>query len=90
MDRNFNIFAISNKQAHIIGVIISGNLTELRYDELDFSLTEQLTPTSVLLSRKRVSNYITDHQYFSLLILAESLRPLTAIQPFTIFQSSSN
>ena len=36
MDRNFNPFAISNKQAHIIG----GNLPELRYGELGFSLTQ--------------------------------------------------
>ena len=36
MDRNFNSFAISNKQADII----SGNLPELRYGELGFSLTQ--------------------------------------------------
>ena len=36
MDRNFNPFAISNKQGHII----SGNLSELRYDELSFCLTQ--------------------------------------------------
>ena len=36
MDRNFNTFAISNKQAHII----SGILPELRYGELGFSLTQ--------------------------------------------------
>ena len=36
MDRNFNYFAISNKQLHII----SGNLPELRYGELCFSLTQ--------------------------------------------------
>ena len=36
MDRNFDPFAISNKQAHIV----SGNLPELRYGELGFSLTE--------------------------------------------------
>ena len=36
MDRNFNPFAISNKQAHII----SGILPELRYGELGFSLTQ--------------------------------------------------
>ena len=35
MDRNFNPFAISNKQAHII----SGNLPELRCGDLGFSLT---------------------------------------------------
>ena len=36
VDRNFNSFAISNKQAHII----SGNLPELRYGDLGFSLTQ--------------------------------------------------
>ena len=36
MDRNFNPFPISNKQAHTI----SGNLSELRYGELGFSLTQ--------------------------------------------------
>ena len=36
MDRNLNPFAISNKQAHII----SGNLPELRYGDLGFSLTQ--------------------------------------------------
>ena len=36
MDRNCNPFAILNKQAHII----SGNLPELRYGELRFSLTQ--------------------------------------------------
>ena len=36
VDRNFNSFALSNKQAHII----SGNLPELRYVELSFSLTQ--------------------------------------------------
>ena len=36
MDGNFNPFAISNKQAHSI----SGNLPELRYGELGFSLTQ--------------------------------------------------
>ena len=36
VDRNFNSFAISNKQAHII----SGNLPELRYVELGFPLTQ--------------------------------------------------
>ena len=41
MDRNFNPFAISNKQAHII----SGNLPELRYGDLGFSLT-QVSPLS--------------------------------------------
>ena len=34
MDRNFNPFGISNKQAH------NGNLTELRYGESGFSLTQ--------------------------------------------------
>ena len=33
---HFNPFAIPNKQAHIIG----GNLPELRYGELGFSLTQ--------------------------------------------------
>ena len=63
MDRNFNTFAMSNKQAHII----SGNLPELRYGELlrFFShISEPLTLTSVLLSLKRASNYIIDKQYF--------------------------
>ena len=41
MNRNFNPFAISNKQAHII----SGNLPELRYGDLGFSLT-QVSPLS--------------------------------------------
>ena len=36
VDRNFNSFAISHKQAHISG----GNLPELRYGELGFSLTQ--------------------------------------------------
>ena len=36
MDRNFNPFAILNKQAHII----SGNLPELRYNDLGFSVTQ--------------------------------------------------
>ena len=36
VDRNFNSFAISNKQAHIS----SRNLPELRYGELGFSLTQ--------------------------------------------------
>ena len=36
MDQNCNPFAILNKQAHII----SGNLPELRYGELRFSLTQ--------------------------------------------------
>ena len=36
MDRNFNHFAISNKQAHII----SGNLPELRCGDLGFSFTQ--------------------------------------------------
>ena len=36
MDQNFNPFAISSKQAHII----SGNLPELRYGELGFSVTQ--------------------------------------------------
>ena len=36
MFRNFNPFAISNKQAHII----SGNLAELHYGELGFFLTQ--------------------------------------------------
>ena len=36
VDRNFNSFAISNKQVHII----SGNLPELRYGELGFSLRQ--------------------------------------------------
>ena len=36
VDRNFNSFALSNKQAHISG----GNLPELRYGELGFSLTQ--------------------------------------------------
>ena len=36
VDRNFNSFAISNKQACISG----GNLPELRYGELGFSLTQ--------------------------------------------------
>ena len=35
MDRNFNPFAISNKQGHII----SSKLPELRYGELGFFLT---------------------------------------------------
>ena len=36
MDRNFNSFAISNKQTHIISV----NLPELHYGDLRFSLTQ--------------------------------------------------
>ena len=57
MDRNFNPFANSNKQAHII----SGNLPELRYGELAaFSHTsEPLTPTSVLPSFKPGLTVIT-------------------------------
>ena len=55
MDRNFNPFAISNKQAHTI----TGKLQELRYGEFRFfsHRSEPLTPTSVLLSHKRASNY---------------------------------
>ena len=36
MNRSFNPFAISNKQAHIA----SGNLPELRYGDLGFSVTQ--------------------------------------------------
>ena len=36
MDRNFNPFAVSNKQAHII----NGNLPELLHGEIGFSLTQ--------------------------------------------------
>ena len=42
MDRNFNPFAISNKQAHII----SGNIPELRYGDLGFSPGFSLTQVS--------------------------------------------
>ena len=39
---------------------------QLRYGALRFSHTSE--PTSVLFSYKRASNYITDNQYFSLLM----------------------
>ena len=42
MDRNFNPFAISNKQAHIP----NGNLPELRYGDLGFSPGFSLTQVS--------------------------------------------
>ena len=40
---------------------------QLRYGALRFSLT-QVSLTSVLFSYERASNYITDNQYFSLLM----------------------
>ena len=41
---------------------------QLRYGALRFSLTHASEPTSVLFLYKRASNYITDNQYFSLLM----------------------
>ena len=69
---------ILNKQGHII----NGNIPVALRCVTFFSHTSE--PTSVLFSYKRASNYITDNQYFSLL-MADSLRSLTAIQPFAIF-----
>ena len=62
MDRNFNPFAtcILNKQGHII----NGNIP-VALRRVTFFSSE---PTSVLFSYKRASNYITDNQYFSLLM----------------------
>ena len=64
MDRNFNPFAtcILNKQGHII----NGNIPVALRCVMFFSHTSE--PTSVLFSYKRASNYITDNQYFSLLM----------------------
>ena len=60
MDQNFNPFAISNKQTHII----SGNLPELRYSELGFSLTQ--------LSHQPLLQFFT-HSKELLIILAISI-----------------
>ena len=49
VDRNFNSFALSNKQAHIIG----GNLPELHYGELSFSLTQVSRKPLLLLLYKK-------------------------------------
>ena len=62
MDGNFNSFAILNKQEYII----NGNIPVALQCVTFFSHTSE--PTSVLLSYKRASYYITDNQYFSLLI----------------------
>ena len=63
MDGNFNPFAILNKQEHII----NGNIPVALQCVTFFSHTSD-EPTSVLFSYKRASNYITDNQYFSLLM----------------------
>ena len=65
MDRNFNPFAILNKQGHII----NGNIPVALRCGTFFSHTSE--PTSVLFSYKRASNYITDNQYFSLLMFSQ-------------------
>ena len=65
MDRNFNPFSTCisvNKQGHII----NGNIPVALRCVTFFSHTSE--PTSVLFSYKRASNYITDNQYFSLLM----------------------
>ena len=64
MDRNFNPFAtcILIKQGHII----NGNIPVALRCVTFFTHTSE--PTSVLFSYKRASNYITDNQYFSLLL----------------------
>ena len=56
------MFAILNKQGHII----NGNIPVALRCVTFFSHTSE--PTSVLFSYKRASNYITDNQYFSLLM----------------------
>ena len=62
MDRNFNPFAILNKQGHII----NGNIPVALRCVTFFSHPRK--PTSVLFSCKRASNYIADNQYFSMLM----------------------
>ena len=65
MNRNFNPFATFtsvNKQGHIS----NGNIPVALRCVTFFSHTSE--PTSVLFSYKRASNYITDNQYFSLLM----------------------
>ena len=66
MDRNLNPFdtCILNKQGQ--GRIINGNIPVALWCVTFFSHTSE--PTSVLFSYKRASNYITDNQYFSLLM----------------------
>ena len=64
VDRNFNSFALSNKQAHII----SGNLPELRYGELSFSLTQVSRFSSYT---KELLMYMTDNRYFCLLMFQQ-------------------
>ena len=68
MDRNFNPYAILNKQGHII---INGNIPVALWCVTFFSHTSE--PTSVLFSYKRASNYITHNQYFSLLMFWQIL-----------------
>ena len=62
IDGNFNPFAILNKQEYIINENIPVALRCVTF----FPHTSE--PTPVLFSYKRVSNYITDNQYFSLII----------------------
>ena len=59
-----NPFAILNKQGHIIDM--SMGIYQLRYGALRFSLTQ----VSLLrfFSHTKTSNYITDNQYFSMLM----------------------
>ena len=59
---HFNPFATLNKQGHIINENTPVALRCVTF----FSHTSE--PTSVLFSYKRASNYITDNQYFSLLM----------------------
>ena len=62
MDGNSNPFAILNKHSHII----NGNIPVALRCVTFFSRTSE--PTSVLFSYKRASSYITDNQYFNLLM----------------------
>ena len=62
MDGKFNPFAILNKQEHIISIWIY----QLRYGALRFSPT-QVSLLQFFSHTKKVSNYITDNQYFNLL-----------------------
>ena len=67
MDGNFNPFPTLNKQGHIID--ISVGIYQLRYGALRFSLTQVLVNLLQFFSHtKKASNYITDNQYFSLLM----------------------
>ena len=66
MDGNLNPFAILNKQEHIIDISIG--IYQLRYGALRFSPT-QVSLLQFFSHTKKVSNYITDNQYFNLLSL---------------------